>query len=61
MHAVSAHEKKRNEFLCFYAHHARNGTQPMNTQYGDKMLHASTLDTHNWTADRSGGVETHVE
>jgi len=29
MHAVSAHEEKRNELLWFYAHHARNGTQPI--------------------------------
>jgi len=33
MHAVSAHEEKRNEILCFYAHHARNGTQPKTERY----------------------------
>jgi len=41
MHAMSVHEEKRNEFLCFYAHHARNGTQPIiarSDQWSDYLL-----------------------
>jgi len=31
MHAASVHKEKRNEFLCFYAYHARTHPQSVST------------------------------